>query len=825
MNREIHVPLREGLKARFLSATRPITGLSFSLPQILVFFAFAFLFGCFLPTPPWPIGTGLDASWILAINLAHAKHLIFGSDLFWTFGPLGYLMLPVFPQAEVWAVWTYHIGLFVLWVQAIVRLQFVIRPRGLAFLTGSGLCILGLLMSGSPMDRIPLTVASIAILILSRLPKTSEFDLAVLGLLSGVVLLVKFNLGVQAIAVYLCLLLIGTLPVRTNAAKSWLKLSAYFALPALSAFFAFAIVSGNVSSFVPFIWTSLELASGYSESMAFVGPAWQVQLAVASMAGFLAITLVLGRKSRPVLAAALPASVYMFFAFKTAIVRQDMGHSALFEAYMGIAATFVLVCVTRLRDRVVLSLVVGLFGILGFLMIQSYLPGESAVLLEKLQGDRIVHSIDIFTHFKSYTDSIAAQEPGLLAASKLPESVTSLIGSETMDVFTSSIDRAPANHFNWDPRPVLQSYSAYTPALDRLDAAHFANADRPRKVLWEWQSIDGRYLPADEPLVFSNLLDHYDIAMANSKLSIMTARSKVRFTKPIDIANGQAELDKSFPVPKVGWNELAILHADVHENLLGKLWTFLYRGDLMTMEATLASGAQLRTRVIWRNLADGLIASDWFDGIQDLQTAVSGSRGGEADRIAALKFNAPTPLFFDSRLELRWSKVGITTAGAANSWPAPPLGPPLRTETLWTTRDALPAAGNCTVSIVSGHLNVVAANLDPQLFFQLGPRLGEFRTLIIKAKFQARDDVEAFFGQLSNGRGYKGEGSIANHWVNVYIPVSSNPYWKNEHGTSIRFDPTSSRGVQTTTQIQEILGSTEEIPGSEIQIFLNSDSH
>jgi len=85
--------------------------------------------------------------------------------------------------------------------------------------------------------------------------------------------------------------------------------------------------------------------------------------------------------------------------------------------------------------------------------------------------------------------------------------------------------------------------------------------------------------------------------------------------------------------------------------------------------------------------------------------------------------------------------------------------------------------------------------------------------------------VEAFFGQLSNGRGYKGEGSIANHWVNVYIPVSSNPYWKNEHGTSIRFDPTSSRGVQTTTQIQEILGSTEEIPGSEIQIFLNSDSH
>src|ERR1700730_1906518 len=46
------------------------------------------------PVPPFGLGSGLDASWGYALNMAHAQHLVFGKDFIFTFGPLGYLTCP-----------------------------------------------------------------------------------------------------------------------------------------------------------------------------------------------------------------------------------------------------------------------------------------------------------------------------------------------------------------------------------------------------------------------------------------------------------------------------------------------------------------------------------------------------------------------------------------------------------------------------------------------------------------------------------------------------------------------------------------------------------
>jgi hypothetical protein len=39
--------------------------------------------------------TGLDASWAVALNYFHVKGLVFGRDVGFTYGPLGYLILPM----------------------------------------------------------------------------------------------------------------------------------------------------------------------------------------------------------------------------------------------------------------------------------------------------------------------------------------------------------------------------------------------------------------------------------------------------------------------------------------------------------------------------------------------------------------------------------------------------------------------------------------------------------------------------------------------------------------------------------------------------------
>src|SRR5580704_7569408 len=76
-----------------------------------------------IPTVPDILGTGLDASWAYGINLAHAQNLIFGRDVVFTFGPLGYLFYPIPGLAGSWAAlgfaWAIYalflFGLFLIW--------------------------------------------------------------------------------------------------------------------------------------------------------------------------------------------------------------------------------------------------------------------------------------------------------------------------------------------------------------------------------------------------------------------------------------------------------------------------------------------------------------------------------------------------------------------------------------------------------------------------------------------------------------------------------------------------------------------------------------
>ena len=44
----------------------------------------------------------------------------------------------------------------------------------------------------------------------------------------------------------------------------------------------------------------------------------------------------------------------------------------------------------------------------------------------------------------------------------------------------------PANGWRWSPRPVFQSYSAYTPALDQLNASHLASRESADHILMQW---------------------------------------------------------------------------------------------------------------------------------------------------------------------------------------------------------------------------------------------------------------------------------------------------------------------------------------------------
>lgn len=131
---------------------------------------------------------------------------------------------------------------------------------------------------------------------------------------------------------------------------------------------------------------------------------------------------------------------------------------------------------------------------------------------------------------------------------------------------------------------------------------------------------------------------------------------------------------------------------------------------------------------------------------------------------------------------------------------------------LWLPVDPPPQWVNAQVSVLPYWIEVTPTTEDPQLLFHVGAGLGQFRTVIVRARFEKRDRIEAFFGKQIDGREVLGIVPAANQWLDVYLNVSQNQFWEREHGEYLRFDPVSSMGPGATAKIAGMWGSTEAAP-------------
>ena len=58
-----------------------------------------------------------------------------------------------------------------------------------------------------------------------------------------------------------------------------------------------------------------------------------------------------------------------------------------------------------------------------------------------------------------------------------------VIGNESVDVMNYLLLAAVVNEMNYQPRPVIQGFVAYTPALQDLNEEYFRSAGRPHFVM------------------------------------------------------------------------------------------------------------------------------------------------------------------------------------------------------------------------------------------------------------------------------------------------------------------------------------------------------
>ncbi|MEO7600453.1 MAG: hypothetical protein ABIV50_16090, partial [Opitutus sp.] len=458
---------------------------------------------------PAAYGSGLDDSWQLILSYAFQNNLIFGRDLYFTYGPLGFLenhvqLAELFWIQLGWQLLTRlaAIGLIVFWVRTI--------PTWL-----QGAVFVGMLM---------LTTSPISL----ALPMNDSLFMVIIWV-AGAGLIVQGEKSLKIVAISLGLLAAFAL-VKTSltvAATSTVGIAVVFhgshrryQVAALLVFgyvgcwlLGWSLAGQPFGALVPFFRSAAEIVGGYGEGMVISTRFLRLvaaALTALTFSGLICLRVWQSRGDFQVIALGIMTGGLLLMSYRLATCRADAVHLSGLFVWTGIISLLWL-AITPTNSKPLKAgqnfaphvvFAAGAMIICGY-HFGSDKPGR---LLENLTT-AVRLCISPHHYFKDWQQW--ARDSG---AEMRLTSVRAVVGDAELDVHGHYQSRAIRGGYHYISRPIPQSYSAYTPLLARINGDWMADK-RPPFTLMKVESIDER-LPALEDsraLVYS--LQNYKVSV------------------------------------------------------------------------------------------------------------------------------------------------------------------------------------------------------------------------------------------------------------------------------------------------------------------------
>lgn len=453
-------------------------------------------------TWPFSVGdlvpqAGLDPSWEGTLAAAASSHLQFGTQVVFTYGPLGFLGVPtMYYVGTASLAFSYQCAISASVFYLLIRMFRRCLPLPWAVLFSY---VTGALV---PFNRIgpEISLVLALIVLIDLLLRSVEENLPtrkwiVLGIMAGIFPLMQvslsFGLTVIVAAAIFC--------DPQDRVRAALTITA----AAMAAFLVGWFGTGNrFTNIEPFVRHVIPIVSGYSSAMSsspsVANPEyikWLVLVEVLLIAVFM-VMLCRGRKVRLQLGVVISTVVIMWQLGKESFVRFDGGHWFIFFVPLP------LIALATLSQRAKWQWVI--LGT-GLAVAVSLAAAENIPLLTL----RPLAAAQQFS-LEFGTLSSSAKRSSILTSSRadmrktysIPPSMLAKVAGHTVDMSPWEQNVAWAYpKIVFDPLPIPQDYSAYTPSLDSLDAADLQTSRAPQFILQEPEvvSIDGRLSSFDPP--------------------------------------------------------------------------------------------------------------------------------------------------------------------------------------------------------------------------------------------------------------------------------------------------------------------------------------
>lgn len=601
----------------------------------------------------------LDASWVAVLHEAFRQRWRFGEDIVFTHGPLGFLAVPAFEPDLFW--WLIAVRLLVGavcgWaVHALVR---DVGGRGWF----APLALVALMPPTVASPDVPLLLPAMLWAATGwwagrdRTPRVHVVLAAVVGVLA----LVKFTVCLLGVALA-ALLCVEELWQRRRV--PWASI--VFAATVCGVWVAIGQRPGDLAAWV---CTSWETSSAYSVAMSTpIGPYQLRELAVFAGAAVPVVVLAawLAIRARgPRLAAMLPVAavgLVLYVIFKLGFVRQD-AHvvSALFAMPVVAALVSAGAVATTGRRLKGLALVAVCLGMASY----GYGLRRHFDRLAMPEHYRAIYAFQIGsladlmqpgrTHARLSREYAAAQ-------ARLQAALPLASLDRTVDLYGHGQGALLAQPVAYQPRPVFQSYGAYTLGLQARNRRALEGSEGVRHVLFDPASIDHRYPLLDDAASVPVLLSSFDGRAEVGGYAHLERRARSRAVQRQAVAAGSVQIGESLALdvgPGLVWAEI-----DIPLSSAGRLAGAAFKLPPVYLEVQTADGRSRLQRIVPDVARGGMLVSPLVGSSADLLRLLDGTPPRPAQQVTSIRPLVDWPFAYAPRVHIRLFGLRLEDAEA-----------------------------------------------------------------------------------------------------------------------------------------------------------------
>jgi len=628
------------------------------VPRVIVFGVLvATLFAALVPLKPRMPATGLDSSWEYGMNQAVANRIPFGKAFVFTFGPYASIQSNMYHPATDHLMILGSLYLALCYAAGLVFLGKTARLRWLL--------IFAAFLAGGFMPVLDALLLSYALIVAGAVYRaTLDDDQAIPSRSTRLALLILVSpLGLLPLVKGTLLALCGAV-VALCCAILWKRHDKQLAyccalVPLAVALLAWSLAGQPLLAFGYYVLRLRPVISGYSEAMALPGNSIEVVVYLFAAAVILYVagtTPKISRSSRLFLSSSF--LVFLFIMFKDGFVRHDF-HS--YVAGTGLVMAALILILILQNSASTAALLVALTAL--FYLDQGYGASSTST---RIYYDRVratysgaIEGLRLRSARGNELERVFEEQRRAIAAQyRIP------LLKGTTDIYPTDQAALLASDNNWSPRPVLQSYMAYTPELARLDERHLVGASAPDNVVFRVYSLDGRFPALDDGPSWVPLLSRYSCTgIAGDFLYLTKASLPSLGSVLLPVSEETHSIDQDFDLPLS--TQPLFAQIDIHPTFLGRIASSLYKAPALTIHVRTAGGLSKTYTLISGMAKAGFVISPFVESTREFALLFGDSDNWKDSQVISVRIDTAggKPRMWRRKYTVRLSGIQLRPVG------------------------------------------------------------------------------------------------------------------------------------------------------------------